>query len=284
MILPRIIAYIIDIIFLYYIYNFITLSFNDYFNLLFLIIYIIYFTLFDSKIGNGHTIGKKITSINVKNLSDKNLNIKDSFIRTILMSTPLFLVYLKSDFLNVSFYDINILYLLFSLITIGLPIGNLIFIFLNKQEHRGFHEIISNSIVTNGYTYSLRPPNYWILIFLFPVIFGSTFIFSKFFKVVNENNTMVDASILSNIANNYPSIESVGVKSNDEIKLRLKITPEKFKNNLKLFMKDVKKEKFKSLDIKNCTIILEYVFKSETIGVITSRKIDDKKIFCKEYN
>lgn len=105
----------------------------------------LYFGIFDSRLSNGYTPGKRILGIRIVNVEGENLSFSQSFLRYVIFAIPLF-----SSGINATLYNFPLNYVwlaFFGIIVIFLFFGNFgLLVFFNK---RGLHDYLTKSIVVN---------------------------------------------------------------------------------------------------------------------------------------
>lgn len=104
----------------------------------------LYFSIFDSKIFNGQSIGKKICKIKVVNKTNDTLTIKESSLRSLIYSLTVLLN--GASFKNMKYFPVIILIgiILFSIYVLEVYL----FIF-NKPSKQTLHDLLSKSYVVN---------------------------------------------------------------------------------------------------------------------------------------
>ena len=119
-------AFLIDILFLGILGFFLGLFFKDYFitlgdygSIVGFMISIIYFTLCNSHILGGQTIGKGLTNLKVVDCDDNLLSIKSAFIRSLILTFPYFFINIGIPGLPVS----SIIQILWAALLFSISIG-----------------------------------------------------------------------------------------------------------------------------------------------------------------
>lgn len=117
------------------------MSIGSYGSLLGLIITVLYFTIFNSKLFNGQTIGKKAVNIQVTDKSGNTLSLQKSFFRALILCVPYFLikVELPAGFLGSALF----------LSCTALILGVMVIYIFNKGNRQSLHDIIIGSYVVN---------------------------------------------------------------------------------------------------------------------------------------
>lgn len=111
------------------------------------IISLAYFSILNSKLNNGQTLGKKIMKIQVTDIEGKTIDLKTSFLRSLVLTTPFFLNGFKipgSD----AFSVINIIQ---SIIIFASGLGIIVFYIFNKETRQSLHDIITKTYVVRGH-------------------------------------------------------------------------------------------------------------------------------------
>jgi uncharacterized RDD family membrane protein YckC len=148
----RIGAFIIDFLIIGILGFIIGIIFEDFFvslgnhGLLFgLIITIIYFSIANSKITNGQTIGKKIVKIKTINASGNALSLKTSLLRSLILFTPYFLINYPIPGLG----QFSALDIYKSSILTSTLIGIAILYIANKSTRQSLHDMLMGTYVVN---------------------------------------------------------------------------------------------------------------------------------------
>ncbi|SHE79927.1 RDD family protein [Chryseobacterium sp. OV279] len=121
------------------------------------VISLAYFSILNSKINNGQTLGKKFMKIQVTDIEGKTIDLKTSFIRTLILTTPFFLNGFKipgSD----AFSVINIVQ---SIIIFASGIGIIVFYIFNKETRQSLHDILMKTYVVRDHrntSVTMMPP------------------------------------------------------------------------------------------------------------------------------
>ncbi|MBL0317307.1 MAG: RDD family protein [Flavobacteriales bacterium] len=161
-----------------------------------------YFTLLNSRILNGQTVGKHIFKIKVQSNDGNCLSVQKSFLRFNLYAIPFFAQDLLVDFIS----PISILYMLFGNVFTIFVGANLYFSIFNGKFKQTIPDIICNTVVHNisDSEVELNAPKsldyYVVAAFSVIVITGSLFAHSKLepqlktydaLQVVSKTNSIV---------------------------------------------------------------------------------------------
>ncbi|REC79614.1 hypothetical protein DRF60_04160 [Chryseobacterium elymi] len=111
------------------------------------IISLAYFTILNSELNNGQTMGKKLMKIQVTNIEGKTVDLKTSFIRGLILTTPFFLNGFKiTD--TATFSVVNIIQ---SIIIFTLGLGIMVFYIFNKETRQSLHDIVAKTYVVQDH-------------------------------------------------------------------------------------------------------------------------------------
>lgn len=108
---------------------------------------LIYFTLFNSYLLNGQTIGKRIVGIMVIDCHDQLLSLKHSFIRSLILTFPYFCYGVTIPGIDEN-SQIQFVTILFPII---LSAGILYYYIFNASNRQSLHDIFAKSYVVNHY-------------------------------------------------------------------------------------------------------------------------------------
>jgi uncharacterized RDD family membrane protein YckC len=108
---------------------------------------LIYFTFFNSYLLNGQTIGKRIAGIMVIDYNDQLLSIKDSFIRSLILTFPYFCYGVTIPGIDEN-SQIQLITILLPLI---LSTGLLYYYIFNVRTRQSIHDIFVKSYVVEEY-------------------------------------------------------------------------------------------------------------------------------------
>lgn len=149
---PRIGAFLIDFTIIAVCGFFIGILFEDFFvslgnhgHLFGLIITIIYFTIANSKITHGQTIGKKIVKIKTINASGNALSIKTALLRSLILFAPYFLI----NYPIPGVAEISALNVYKSSILGSTLIGIAILYIANKSTRQSLHDMLMKTYVVS---------------------------------------------------------------------------------------------------------------------------------------
>ncbi len=109
-----------------------------------LLVSIIYFTIFDSRLLNGQTVGKRAFKIQVIKKDGGFLSIKKSLIRAIILCSPYFLINLKLPNIDSD----SIINTSISIVALTLFIGIILIYILNNSTRQTLHDFFVESYVT----------------------------------------------------------------------------------------------------------------------------------------
>lgn len=111
------------------------------------VISLAYFSILNSRMNNGQTLGKKLMKIQVTDIEGKTIDLKTSFIRALILTIPFFLNGFKipgSD----AFSIINIIQ---SIIIFAAGIGIIVFYIFNKETRQSLHDILMKTYVVRDH-------------------------------------------------------------------------------------------------------------------------------------
>lgn len=106
-----------------------------------------YFTILNSKINNGQTFGKKIMNIQVSDIYGNAISLKTSFLRALILTTPIFL----NGFRIPGTTLFSIVTIIQSIIIVTFGFGIVIFYIFNKENRQSIHDIIAKTYVVQDY-------------------------------------------------------------------------------------------------------------------------------------
>ncbi len=127
-------------------YNFFT-SLGENAKLIGWIISLFYFSILNSKLYKGQTFGKKILNIKVVAINGDFIDLKKSFVRALILTTPFFINGLKIKGLS-TFSPVSVIQGLV-ISTIGL--GIIIFYIFNKATRQSLHDLAVKTYVVQDY-------------------------------------------------------------------------------------------------------------------------------------
>ncbi|XDD41720.1 RDD family protein [Leptospira sp. WS60.C2] len=226
-----------------------------------------YFSIFNSKIFKGKTIGKAICKISVQNQFFGNLSLIRSCLRAFILILPFYILFYdieSGNFTKDQYKNILSLKTYFSVPLLSFIIISSIF---DIPLHRGLHEIVSQSVVIkNKYTYLAFPYQRKVIIsaFIGSVIITLISLILNIFFIESRYPSAESKEHLSllQIVNNYPSIVFLKFKKNDnEIFMKINVPINEFENNLPKILKEWRSQKQSSFDLYKCKINLTYISK-----------------------
>lgn len=177
------------------------------FHLIGTFICLFYFSIFNSNILDGKTIGKMICSLQVTNLSNQPITFLRAFSRSCIFAIPLcFTGYLQS--LSQQSLGLSIL----KALLISILIINFYLIIFNRKTSQSLHDILSNTQVQNPKNYFVAKPPIWkthyiVSIVLLVIIFiNSIWLHSKTDSVDIEKLGLSRSIQSLSIENRYLSL------------------------------------------------------------------------------
>ncbi|MTI40033.1 RDD family protein [Fulvivirga lutimaris] len=171
-----------------------------------------YFAVFNSHYGNGQSLGKRALSIEVVNTDGSHLNFNKALIRSLLLTSPFFLLeYLQNfDYLTVFSSLLGVL-------NIAYYVGLSYFFLANTKDRRTIHDLLANTYVKlqNSDRQEITPLSrmkvygYIGIIAAILSAFGATFYFFK--STTNALSDIVEANqeILVEVASDVYELEDV---------------------------------------------------------------------------
>lgn len=226
---PRIWAILIDVVILGIFGFLLGLTFKNFFislggyaKIIGWIISLAYFSILNSKINNGQTLGKKLMNIQVADICGNPICLKTSFLRALILTTP----FLLNGFRIPGTTLFSAITIIQSIIIFTFGIGIVVFYIFNKENRQSIHDIIAKTYVVQDHRndeITLMPkfaklPLY-ILGGLFILMTASTIYnlnskskISKLIPVyenILKQDNISDASVNINYA---PIIDSAGTK------------------------------------------------------------------------
>jgi len=106
-----------------------------------------YYTILNSKLYEGGTFGKKIMKIQVTDIKGNCIDIKTSFIRSLIYTAPFFLNGFKipgSD-------TISVITIIQGIIIFTLGLGIIVFYIFNRETRQSVHDIVAKTYVVQDY-------------------------------------------------------------------------------------------------------------------------------------
>ena len=123
------------------------ISFGESAKLIGWIISLFYFTILNSKLYKGGTLGKKVMKIQVTDIKGNFIDVKTSFIRSLVFTAPFFLNGFKIPGVS-SFSFVTIIQGII-IFTIGL--GIIVFYIFNKETRQSIHDIVAKTYVVQDF-------------------------------------------------------------------------------------------------------------------------------------
>lgn len=105
-----------------------------------------YFTILNSKIGNGQTIGKRILKIRVLQINGNYAQLKQSALRSFTLLTPYFLNGAAIDTIKIG----TVLNVIISFAVFGVGISIIYLVLATKYLRQGTHDLVASTIVVNN--------------------------------------------------------------------------------------------------------------------------------------
>ncbi|MCT2561478.1 RDD family protein [Chryseobacterium herbae] len=121
------------------------------------IVSLTYFSILNSKMNNGQTPGKKLMKIQVTDIEGKTIDLKTSFIRAMILTTPFFL----NGFTIPGSDTFSVINIVQSIIIFASGIGIIIFYIFNKETRQSLHDIITKTYVVRdhrNHSVTMMPP------------------------------------------------------------------------------------------------------------------------------
>jgi len=186
------------------------------------IISLAYFTILNSQINNGQTLGKKMMDIQVTDIYGNVISLKNSFFRAFILTTPVFL----NGFRIPGTSLFSVVTIIQSIIIFTFGIGIILFYIFNKENRQSIHDIIAKTYVVQEYRndeITLMPKFGKLPLY----ILGGLFVIISAFSIYNFNNNSKISKLIpvyenilkqdnvsdANVNFNYtPVIDSTGTK------------------------------------------------------------------------
>lgn len=108
-----------------------------------LVITVAYQTIFNSKIVNGQTIGKRAMNLQVVDINGDTIDIRKSFLRALILCVPYFTANLTIPGLT----DISIVDITKTIILASIAIGVVVIYIFNKQTRQSLHDLVVGTYV-----------------------------------------------------------------------------------------------------------------------------------------
>ncbi|CEJ71325.1 RDD family protein [Chryseobacterium oranimense G311] len=186
-----------------------------------------YFSILNSKLNNGQTIGKKIMKIQVTDIEGRTVSLKTSFIRSLILTAPFFLNGFKITG-SETFSVVNIIQ---SMIIFTLGLGIMVFYIFNKETRQSLHDIVAKTYVVQDHrnnTVTMMPqpkklPFYITGALLLLVIITSVYSYSSnseikkllpVYEKVSQQNHVLRASIsMNHFSGNKQHVYTISIKT-----------------------------------------------------------------------
>jgi uncharacterized RDD family membrane protein YckC len=111
-----------------------------------LLIAVLYFSIYNSKLLNGQTPGKKIVGIQVVDREGNPLSLHRSFLRALILCAPYFLIKIEVPGVQVG----SDLFYLIIILLISLMLGVIVIYIFNKGNRQSLHDTIIGSYVVSA--------------------------------------------------------------------------------------------------------------------------------------
>jgi uncharacterized RDD family membrane protein YckC len=186
-----------------------------------------YFSILNSKLNNGQTIGKKIMKIQVTDIDGRTVSLKTSFIRSLILTAPFFLNGFKITG-SETFSVVNIIQ---SMIIFTLGLGIMVFYIFNKETRQSLHDIVAKTYVVQDHrnnTVTMMPqpkklPFYITGALLLLVIITSVYSYSSnseikkllpVYEKVSQQDHVLRASIsVNHFSGNKQHVYTISIKT-----------------------------------------------------------------------
>ncbi|GAB0157343.1 hypothetical protein CHRYSEOSP005_26160 [Chryseobacterium sp. Alg-005] len=199
-----------------------------------------YFSILNSKLNNGQTLGKKIMNIQVVDISGTATTLKTSLIRSFIFTFPFFLNGFKISGVS----QFSAFMILQSIIIFVLGLGIIVFYIFNKETRQSIHDIIAKTYVVKiqRNTEISFMPKVTKLPFY---ITGGIFLIVIFFSVYTLNSK----SEISKLIPVYEALEKQNNISNAGVTKNFPAITDR--NGIKRFTYTVKIQVKRNLDLNN---------------------------------
>lgn len=180
-------------------------------------IMLIYFTLFNSSLLGGSTLGQQILGLRVTDKNGKNLSPEKSFIRSLILPA----LQTINDW-DISIFSTTIpIFIIFFFLTSGVIFINMYFFFFNRKSKQLLQDIISGSFVVRykkeqGEIVEQTSKKVYIFTII-PVIITIIFIFAGISSNLLPITTINEISKLQQEILKLPEIYSVTVSQQENI-------------------------------------------------------------------
>jgi len=186
-----------------------------------------YFSILNSKLNNGQTIGKKIMKIQVTDIEGRTVSLKTSFIRSLILTAPFFLNGFKITG-SETFSVVNIIQ---SMIIFTLGLGIMVFYIFNKETRQSLHDIVAKTYVVQDHrnnTVTMMPqpkklPFYITAALLLLVVITSVYSYSSnseikkllpVYEKVSQQDHVLRASIsVNHFSGNKQHVYTISIKT-----------------------------------------------------------------------
>ena len=108
-----------------------------------LVITVAYQTIFNSKIVNGQTIGKRAMNLQVVDINGDTIDIRKSFLRALILCVP----YFTANLTIPGLIDISIVDITKTIILASIAIGVVVIYIFNKQTRQSLHDLVVGTYV-----------------------------------------------------------------------------------------------------------------------------------------
>ncbi|TXF79237.1 RDD family protein [Chryseobacterium sp.] len=112
-----------------------------------LVITVVYQTIFNSRVGNGQTLGKRAMNIQVVDINGDPIDLGKSFLRALILCLPYFTVNLTIPGLS----DTAIVNVIKTIILATIVIGVVVIYIFNKQTRQSLHDLAVGTYVASTY-------------------------------------------------------------------------------------------------------------------------------------
>ncbi|SHG66601.1 Uncharacterized membrane protein YckC, RDD family [Chryseobacterium oranimense] len=186
-----------------------------------------YFSILNSKLNNGQTIGKKIMKIQVTDIEGRTVSLKTSFIRSLILTAPFFL----NGFKITGSETFSIVNIIQSMIIFTLGLGIMVFYIFNKETRQSLHDIVAKTYVVqdrrnNTVTMMPQPkklPFYITGALLLLVVITSVYSYSSnseikkllpVYEKVSQQDHVLRASIsMNHFSGNKQHVYTISIKT-----------------------------------------------------------------------
>lgn len=172
------------------------------------VILICYFTVFNSQIGNGQTIGKKIMNISVVGMGNKYISIQKSFTRALISTWFITLGY------AVIYIHSTLIQMILGVLYMSFFIGTVYFYMTHEYSRQVIHDLICNTYVQNGTRNAKINSKKDLLAAL--IIIGVSMVINIGFMSVVGFNTYNQMNSISKILLEDPQVQLIKNSSYDE--------------------------------------------------------------------